>query len=231
MDEIVASMDLENVVDRDSASDGLCRSRGAPCDGERRLGPGRGHARPAGGRRGQPRFEDAARGRRGLRQRLPGDAPGRRAGDGADRRPLHDRRLHSRAASTKPPIGQTVLAALDLVADASGFAQRSRVFAGNVVESGTLAQMLESLDAPPGALVVMDRGVATDERVAWLRGQGLRLPGGEPGGAAGVRRGEGGVHRAEVRRGRATGSGTVRGRPQGALGIDPRPGGTRKTTI
>ena len=65
-----------------------------------------------------------------------------------------------------------MLAALDLVADASGFAQRSRVFAGNVVESGTLAQMLESLDAPPGALVVMDRGVATDERVAWLRGQG-----------------------------------------------------------
>ena len=39
-------------------------------------------------------------------------------------------------------------------------------FAGNVVESATLAEMLESLGAPKGALVVKDHGVATDDRVA-----------------------------------------------------------------
>ena len=73
---------------------------------------------------------------------------------------------------SKEKRGDCPLLTLGLALDASGFVRRSRVFAGNVVESGTLAPMLESLDAPPGALVVMDRGVATDDRVAWLRGQG-----------------------------------------------------------
>ena len=66
------------------------------------------------------------------------------------------------------------LLTLGLALDASGFVRRSRVFAGNVAESGTLAEMLQSLGAPDGALVVMDRGVATEDRLAWLRREGYR---------------------------------------------------------
>ena len=58
--------------------------------------------------------------------------------------------------------------------DAGGFVRRSRVFAGNVEEAETLAGMLEALSAPKGALVVMDRGVATEDSVAWLRAEGYR---------------------------------------------------------
>ena len=41
-------------------------------------------------------------------------------------------------------------------------------------ENRTPAEMLDALDAPRGALVVMDRGIATEERVCWLREQGYR---------------------------------------------------------
>ena len=61
------------------------------------------------------------------------------------------------------------LLTLGLMLDASGFVRRSQVFAGNVREHRTLAGMLEALDAPPGALVVMDRGVATEAAIGWLR--------------------------------------------------------------
>ena len=52
--------------------------------------------------------------------------------------------------------------------------RRSRVFAGNVKEPETLPDMLEALNAPPGARVVMDRGIATENRVKWLREHGYR---------------------------------------------------------
>ncbi len=58
--------------------------------------------------------------------------------------------------------------------DASGFVRRSKVFAGNVREHRTLVGMLDALGAPPGALVVMDRGVATETSVQWLRDHGYR---------------------------------------------------------
>ena len=66
------------------------------------------------------------------------------------------------------------LLTLGLMLDASGFVRRSTVFAGNVREHRTLAGMLEALQAPAGALVVMDRGVATDACVTWLREHGYR---------------------------------------------------------
>ncbi len=66
------------------------------------------------------------------------------------------------------------LLTVGLVLDGSGFVRRFQVFSGNVREHHTLAQMLERLQAPADALVVMDRGVATEDRVAWLRGQGWR---------------------------------------------------------
>ena len=74
------------------------------------------------------------------------------------------RRGHSKDQRTDCP-----LLTLGLVLDASGFVRRSQVFAGNVREHHTLAQMLDALNAPRGALVVMDRGIATEDRVRWLR--------------------------------------------------------------
>ena len=66
------------------------------------------------------------------------------------------------------------LLTLGLMLDASGFVRRSQVFAGNVSESHTLAEMLTALQAPKGALVVMDRGIATQDNITWLAEQGYR---------------------------------------------------------
>lgn len=66
------------------------------------------------------------------------------------------------------------LLTLALVLDSSGFVRRSRVFPGNASEAGTLAGMLKGLGAPPDALVVMDRGIATEANLAWLREQGYQ---------------------------------------------------------
>ena len=79
------------------------------------------------------------------------------------------RRGHSKEKRSDCP-----LLTLGLVLDGSGFVRRSRVFAGNVEESETLPGMLEALNAPPGARVVMDRGIATEDRVKWLREHGYR---------------------------------------------------------
>jgi hypothetical protein len=66
------------------------------------------------------------------------------------------------------------LVTLALVVDGSGFVRRSRVFAGNAVEATTLAEMLQGLNAPPGAMVVMDAGIATADNLRWLVEQGYR---------------------------------------------------------
>ena len=54
--------------------------------------------------------------------------------------------------------------------DGAGFVRRSQVFAGRVDEHRTLA---EALEAPRGALVVMDRG-GGDRGSQWLREEGYR---------------------------------------------------------
>lgn len=66
------------------------------------------------------------------------------------------------------------LVTLGLVLDASGFPKRSRVFAGNIGEAGTLQEMLTDLAAPAGATVVMDAGIASEENLAWLTAHGHR---------------------------------------------------------
>jgi transposase len=66
------------------------------------------------------------------------------------------------------------LLTLGLVLDGSGFVRRSRVFAGNVSETRTLTAMLAGLDAPAGALVVMDRGIASQANLSWLAEAGYR---------------------------------------------------------
>lgn len=64
------------------------------------------------------------------------------------------------------------LVTLAMALDGSGFPRRSRVFAGNASEPATLKDMLTGLDAPPGATVVMDAGIATVANLTWLRAQG-----------------------------------------------------------
>jgi transposase len=78
-------------------------------------------------------------------------------------------RGHSKEKRTDCP-----LVTLGLVLDSSGFVRRSRMFAGNVAESATLAEMLKGLAAPKGALVIMDAGIATAANIAWLKEQQYR---------------------------------------------------------
>ena len=78
-------------------------------------------------------------------------------------------RGHSKEQRSECP-----LLTLGLVLDASGFVKRSQVFAGNAVEARTLEAMLKGLQAPTAALVVMDRGIATEQNLAWLKAQGYR---------------------------------------------------------
>lgn len=66
------------------------------------------------------------------------------------------------------------LLTLGLILDGSGFPRHSQVFPGNVAESKTLQAMLSKLDAPKDAMVVMDRGIATQATIDWLAGEGCR---------------------------------------------------------
>ena len=78
-------------------------------------------------------------------------------------------RGHSKEQRSEAP-----LLTLGLVLDESGFVRRSQVFAGNAVEARTLETMLKGLQAPAGALVVMDRGIATEHNLTWLKAHGYR---------------------------------------------------------
>ena len=60
------------------------------------------------------------------------------------------------------------LLALGLVLDGSGFVKKSKIFQGNIAEASTVQAMLKGLDAPPTALVILDRGTATKSTLEWL---------------------------------------------------------------
>ena len=66
------------------------------------------------------------------------------------------------------------LVTLGLVLDGSGFVRRSKTFAGNASEGKTFQEMLTGLNAPPAALVIMDAGISTEARLAWLVAHGYR---------------------------------------------------------
>lgn len=66
------------------------------------------------------------------------------------------------------------LITLGLVLDGSGFVRRSKTFAGNVTEATTLQGMLQGLEASPGAVVIMDAGIATHANLDWLAQHGYR---------------------------------------------------------
>lgn len=74
----------------------------------------------------------------------------------------------ARCGHSKEKRSDCPLVTLGLVLDGSGFVRRSRMFAGSVAESTTLEAMLKGLEAPAGALVIMDRGIATAANIAWL---------------------------------------------------------------
>ncbi|MGN8200539.1 IS1634 family transposase [Salinisphaera sp. RV14] len=78
-------------------------------------------------------------------------------------------RGHSKEKRTDCP-----LLTLGMVLDGSGFVRHCQVLAGNVGESTTLKDMLEKLEAPQQALVVMDRGIATQANLDWLVENGYR---------------------------------------------------------
>jgi len=80
----------------------------------------------------------------------------------------------ARHGHSKEKRSDCPLLTLGLVLNGSGFVRRSRVFAGNVCEAATLQDMLGGLGAPADALVVMDRGIATEEQITWLRDAGYR---------------------------------------------------------
>jgi len=79
------------------------------------------------------------------------------------------RRGHSKEKRSDAP-----LITLGLVLDGAGFVRRSQVFAGNVREQTSLPIMLQGLNAPAGALVVLDRGIVSEANLAWLREHGYR---------------------------------------------------------
>ncbi|MGD9582609.1 MAG: IS1634 family transposase [Lysobacterales bacterium] len=79
------------------------------------------------------------------------------------------RRGHSKEKRSDAP-----LITLGMVLDGAGFVRRSQVFAGNVREQGSLPIMLAGLNAPAGALVVLDRGIVSEANLAWLRENGYR---------------------------------------------------------
>jgi transposase len=66
------------------------------------------------------------------------------------------------------------LVTLGVILDGSGFIRRSKMFDGSVAESTTLEGMLKELNAPQGALVIMDRGIATKKNIVWLKEHGYR---------------------------------------------------------
>jgi len=74
----------------------------------------------------------------------------------------------ARRGRSKEKRSDCPLVTLGLVLDGSGFVRRSQMFEGNVSEGKTLEGMLQGLDTPPGALVIMDAGIATEANINWL---------------------------------------------------------------
>ena len=80
----------------------------------------------------------------------------------------------ARLGHSKEKRNDCPLLTLGLMLDSSGFVRRSEIFAGNVFEGKTLESMLIALQAPKGALVVLDRGIATEENLTWMQQAGYR---------------------------------------------------------
>jgi len=80
----------------------------------------------------------------------------------------------ARHGRSKEKRSDCPLITLGMVLDGSGFVRRSKTFAGNVSEGATLEVMLADLNAPTGAMVIMDAGIATEANLTWLAKHGYR---------------------------------------------------------
>jgi transposase len=69
------------------------------------------------------------------------------------------------------------LLTLGLVLDGDGFPKVSEIFPGNVSEPETLEEVLGILGAKGGSTVLIDAGVATEENLLWLKGEGYHYVG------------------------------------------------------
>ena len=74
----------------------------------------------------------------------------------------------ARKGHSKEKRADCPLVTLGLVLDGSGFVRSSRMFDGNISEAQTLESMLKELEAPGDAMVIMDRGIATQANIDWL---------------------------------------------------------------
>jgi hypothetical protein len=81
---------------------------------------------------------------------------------GADQNPKANRYCSKEKRSDCP------LLTLGITLDASGFIRHSEIFEGNVSEGSILQKMLQRLQAPVGALIIMDAGIATEKNLQWL---------------------------------------------------------------
>ncbi len=84
-------------------------------------------------------------------------------------------------ANTKAAFGRSKekrndcpLVTLALVLDASGFPKKSEVFAGNISEPKTLAEMINRLEGKTKPLIVLDAGIAAEKNLIWLKGNGYK---------------------------------------------------------
>jgi transposase len=74
------------------------------------------------------------------------------------------KRGHSKEKRSDCPI-----VTLALVLDSSGFVRRSKVFEGNIFEGHTFQGMIAELNVSRSSIIVMDRGIATQENVEWMK--------------------------------------------------------------
>ena len=81
---------------------------------------------------------------------------------------------NARYGHSKEKRSDCPLITLALVLDGNGFVQRSRVYPGNVREFDTMKAMLTDLQAPEDAIIIMDRGIATQANLTWLQKKGYR---------------------------------------------------------
>lgn len=63
---------------------------------------------------------------------------------------------------------------LALVVNGSGFVRTSRVFKESISEVSLLEELFSSLEVPTDARVVVNRSIASEDRIAWLKAQGYR---------------------------------------------------------
>jgi len=79
--------------------------------------------------------------------------------------------LNAALGKSKEKRTDAPLVTLALLLDGSGFPRKSEIFAGNVSEPPTLAEMVGKLvdaEAAHAPTVVLDAGIASEENIAWL---------------------------------------------------------------